>query len=397
MKLSCLLCKTELDSFHVFPKKALFTKALKSARPDAVADMGVAYCPQCRHISSRLSTSFPLDELSRITYQELYDNFVPTDLSPSQKSFTDFVGRWMGKHIPRGAHILEIGSHDGYLLNLLQRQGYKCEGVEPSPFADYSREHYGLSVIKDFFRAEQFPANSFDVVILRHVVEHLQDPQALVQESMKVLKNGGLLYVEVPNSFGSLQEKFFPEFHADHISYFTMPSMLTLLARCGVTDIVNQESVVAYMKFPFLSVLGRKGNRAADARPAGGWFLDFRITHIIESFSAAYQLYLDNLRELRANRSLVVWGTGSIGIQYAIDAGWSTDDVQYVDINPKNQGLVLSVTGHRIESPAFIQMSKPELVLIASGWEDDVRQQLRSFLPPSTEVIGYTDLLRRRS
>lgn len=393
MQIPCLLCRENLEPFHVFPKKALFTKPLKSAQPAAVADMHIAFCPQCRHISSHLDTSFSKEQLSRITYEELYENFVPTDLSPSQKSFTEFVGRWLQRSIPARSRVLEIGSHDGYLLHLIQKQGHTCEGVEPSPFADFSREKYGLSVIKDFFRAEQFEPESFDVVILRHVIEHLHEPAVLLEEALRSLKIGGLLYVEVPNSYSSLSECFFPEFHADHISYFTMPSMAHLLAECGLSEIVHQESVIAYMKFPFISALARKGEKRMAAKEAG-WFLDFRMPELIRSFKTSYATYLKNLRALREAGSLAVWGTGSIGIQYAIDAGWGADEVTYVDINPKNQGLFLSVTGQKVQSPETLKKNPPDTFLIASGWEHDVRQQATKFVGGAGRVLGYSDLLR---
>lgn len=394
MMIKCLLCQKMLPSFHVFPRKALFTKPLESPVRTAVADMGLAYCRECRHISSRIETQISQECLKQEVYGELYRNFAPTELSPLQQAYTDFVEGWLAGYLSPVSRVLEVGCHDGYLLNQLAERGHLCEGVEPSPFGDLARKKYNLPIVKDFFHSEQFDKDAYDLVVIRHVVEHVEDPIGFVADAAQVVKKGGLLYVEVPNSYYSVQQTYFPEFHVDHISYFTTASLLRLLDMCGLKEIVHQETVWAYMKFPFINVLARKtsGRQLSDARPAK-WFFDFRIEHLLDRFVEKYVQLIFNLRTVCKGRNLVVWGTGSIGIQYAIDAGWSRQDVTYVDVNPANQGLVLSVTGHYVHSPEIIQQRQFDTVLIASGWEEDIRKQVQPYLSADTRVLGFNDLL----
>jgi SAM-dependent methyltransferase len=390
--MKCLVEKIPVEPFHVFPKKALFNKPLSRPVPEAVADMTVAYCPQSRHVSSFLRSDVSLEDLKAKIYQELYAGFAPTGLSPLQKSYNEFVANWIASVIPPKSKVLEIGCHDGYILHLLAKVGHNCIGVEPSPFADVARKEYGLDVRNEFFHSSQYPAESFDVLVMRHVVEHVDDPVEFVRDAARVLKPGGILYIEVPNSHWSVEETFFPEFHIDHISYFTLPSLRRLLSLAGFGEVLHAEGATAYMRFPFLNGLARKTTDKALLNPPA-YFFDFRIQNQIAAFPATFARYLGNLRKLADGRKVAVWGTGSIGTQYAIDAGWAAKDVTYVDPNPANQKKYLSVTGHEVHAPDVIRDLTPDVVLIASGWESDVQRQVQPFVTPKTKIMVFRDLL----
>lgn len=393
MKVDCLICRTALQSFHTFEKKALFTKPLREAQPSAAADMALAYCVRCRHISSRLLTDMSMQELHEKVYGELYQNFVPTGLSRLQVAYTDFVAQRLLEWLPPNRHVLEIGCHDGYMLKILRDAGHTCHGIEPSPYADVAREEYGLEVSKAFFQGDSYPPESYDLVVLRHVVEHIDEPVGFVRDALRVLKPGGLLYVEVPNSYWSLEQPFFPEFHADHISYFTMPSLHRLLDEAGA-DVLHAEAVSAYMRFPFLNTMSRKRSGVHQNKRVEGWFSDFRIPYLLDEFGQKYAHYLRGLRQMRDGQTLVVWGTGSIGTQYAIDAGWGPRDATYVDANPSNHGLVLSVTGHEVNPPSVLAERSFDTVLLASGWEEDVAMQIRQATSSRQRIVRFADLLQ---
>lgn len=96
--------------------------------------------------------------------------------------------------------LLDIGSGKGEFLAAARERGWEVSGVEPSAnFAIYSKEKFGIDVINSSLRDKIFPDNFFDVVTLNMVLEHIDDPKGLFLIIKKVLKEGGLLYIEVPN------------------------------------------------------------------------------------------------------------------------------------------------------------------------------------------------------
>lgn len=103
--------------------------------------------------------------------------------------------------IPTGARVLDYGcGHAGYLRDFHHR-GVAISGAEIAPYAvDACRNHgYDVRKVEDFSHVP-FPANEFDVVYLMQVFEHLRDPHGFLRELGRVLKDGGMLYLAVPNA-----------------------------------------------------------------------------------------------------------------------------------------------------------------------------------------------------
>ena len=389
----CLICGSNLQSFHVFPRKALFNKPLLRPVPEATAMFGIAYCPSCRHVSSARKSSYNMDNLEEIIYGELYENLQTSAISPSHKRYIEFVSDWVASVLPPGCRVLEIGSHDGYFLHLLQKRGFDCHGIEPSPLANLSAKKYSLPITREFFDANLYEPESFDLVVAKHVVEHVTDPVRFVRNVSIILKKGGLFYMEVPNSLVSLEQTYFPEFHIDHVSYFTPASVLTLLRTSGILGVLHMETVYAFMKFPFINVLSRKNS--ANTLPISTYFQDFNIHFLIDRFVSKYERYKQNVERIPDQYRLAVWGTGSIGTQYAIDGQWTTDEVIVVDLNKANHGKFLSVTGHEVMPIDEIRNSSCDAVLIASGWEDDVgRQIVEHGLGEKAKIIRFADIIK---
>lgn len=52
-----------------------------------------------------------------------------------------------------------------------------------------------------------FPNENFDVIYSRHVLEHLMDPMSTLIEANRILKKGGILFIEVPNQFNAFKDR----------------------------------------------------------------------------------------------------------------------------------------------------------------------------------------------
>lgn len=394
-KIECLISKESIDTFHTFPQKTIFNKAVKEKPSVFSTSMDIAYNKKNYHISSKTGlsheeTSKLLDEI----YTKLYSSYAPVGVSGTQKNFTDFIADWLLKYTVDNSKILEIGCHDGYLLNKFVKEGHSVLGIEPSPMASIAKEKYKLDVIQDFFTRESCEDEDFDFIIMRHVLEHVPDPFDFLLDSFSKLKVGGKMYVEVPNSLWSLENSFFPEFHIDHMSYFTIGSLNKIVSMLPNAKIEHVEQFQGYIKFPFLGVLFTKTEESKPSKQIDfSPLLEFSIQSSIGKFQNNYNNYLRNLRGIDPNEGLVVWGTGSIGTQYAVDANWGHDNVTYVDINKSAHGLVLSSTGHEILDPSVIKKVKPKYILIASAWENDVLKQLESFCSGGEKILKFSDLL----
>lgn len=100
----------------------------------------------------------------------------------------------------RPGRVLDVGCGNGEFLLSLEQRGWEVHGVEFSAEAAALARAKGLAVHRGELTSAAFPPSFFDVVTLWHVAEHLPDPLSELTEIRRVLRDDGLLVLEVPNS-----------------------------------------------------------------------------------------------------------------------------------------------------------------------------------------------------
>jgi 2-polyprenyl-3-methyl-5-hydroxy-6-metoxy-1,4-benzoquinol methylase len=104
------------------------------------------------------------------------------------------------KKVKASGKLLDIGSNMGFFLRKAVQFGYQVEGVEPSPsLSEIAISEFGLKIKNSFFKKEDFPAKTFDVVTLVDVFEHVTTPLGILKDVREVLKDDGIVCIKVPN------------------------------------------------------------------------------------------------------------------------------------------------------------------------------------------------------
>jgi len=148
--------------------------------------------------------------------------------------------------VPRGGRLLEIGCAVGFLLVAARERGFDPVGVEMSEWASgIARSKFGLDVRTGRLEDAGLDDDSFDVVVLADVIEHLTDPTTTVREIRRVLKPGGRLLLLTPDA-GSTMAKLVGErwwgLLDDHYFYFSRATMRRFLENEGfVVDDVRAQ------------------------------------------------------------------------------------------------------------------------------------------------------------
>lgn len=100
---------------------------------------------------------------------------------------------------PGTLRLLDIGCGTGWTTRVYAENGFDVTGLEPSGVrAQYARDNYGIEVVNDYIENVHFD-RKFDVVVLRHIIEHFSDPGAMIGKIRSFLKPDGMLLVVVPN------------------------------------------------------------------------------------------------------------------------------------------------------------------------------------------------------
>ncbi len=138
---------------------------------------------------------------------------------------------------PNPGKILEIGSSTGLMLSLFAKAGWDVTGVEISSSASDFAIKKGIKTFKQPFEKIDFREEKFDVVIMNHTLEHLENPIEVISNINKILNIGGLLLIDVPN-FDSFWAKLLkmnwpmllPE---EHLWHFTKKALSLALEEHG--------------------------------------------------------------------------------------------------------------------------------------------------------------------
>lgn len=140
------------------------------------------------------------------------------------------------KFSPESGKVLEIGCSVGIFLTILKEKGWEVWGVEPSKSANVAGKK-GIKVVNKIFEKATLPNSYFDLIILNHTLEHLEDPLGILKKARTLLKKGGKIFVDVPN-FGSLSSNLLGRrwpylAPSEHIHHFEPRTLKKVMRKAG--------------------------------------------------------------------------------------------------------------------------------------------------------------------
>jgi 2-polyprenyl-3-methyl-5-hydroxy-6-metoxy-1,4-benzoquinol methylase len=146
--------------------------------------------------------------------------------------------------------VLDVGSGWGIFLAFAKEHGWIPFGLEPLPAcAIYARDKFNLDVITDTLRENTFSPEFFDVITSFQVFEHLPNIQNDIRILYKMLRQNGIIMIEVPNYatwtmriLRSRHRHFVP----DHINFFSAKTLSRLLEGNGF-QVLEHYSPTRYM------------------------------------------------------------------------------------------------------------------------------------------------------
>jgi len=151
----------------------------------------------------------------------------------------------------QNGRLLDVGFGAGTLLEAARRAGWEARGIEVSQSAVEHVRGLGFDVFCGTLEEAQYPDAYFDVATASEVLEHVPDPQPVLNEIARVLRPGGLLWATTPHGRGMsahlLKLRWSAVSPPEHLQLFSVGGIKRMLARAGFRRVrVATEGVNPY-------------------------------------------------------------------------------------------------------------------------------------------------------
>lgn len=253
-------------------------------RPDQ-ASIGKAYGTYYTHAAGETRTgsgnSGPLHRLKLRLSNGYVNQRYGTRREPASPS-----GSWLAKLLPRqrqrldvefrylqkpraGQTLLDIGCGNGDFLLNAREAGWDVAGIDPDPKAVAVATQRGLDVSVGSVESLTGRSGCYDAITLSHVLEHVHDPRLVVQAIHRLLKPGGVIYVDTPN-IESRGAQFWGKNWRGletprHLVLFSLEGLVGLLKAVGFENLKIKRRT-AVRKFVYLSSLRMQLGKSPNGR-----------------------------------------------------------------------------------------------------------------------------------
>lgn len=283
----------------------------------------------------------------KLVYDEDYQN--EQSCSSSFRQHLDKVTTVIARHFEE-KRLIEIGCGKGYFLERLREKGYDATGIDPA--YEGSSPH----VVKAIF--EPSLGLSADAIVLRHVLEHIDDPVGFLADIARSNGGKGLIYIEVPCFDWICRRRAWFDIFYEHVNYFRLTDFDRMFGR-----VLESGRLFGEQYLYVVADLGSLRPVHRDSTDPAEFPSDFLATR------DRYQSLPD------AHRA--VWGAASKGVVFAIHMQHLNTRIDFaIDINPVKQGRYLPCSGLRVVSPAeaFTLLPKgSEILVMNSNYLDEIK------------------------
>ena len=311
-------------------------------------DLVLAVCEDCGFIFNQAF------DPAKTIYGANYEN--TQACSPSFNGYMDDLVRHMvEEQNVRDCNVVDVGCGNGlFLRKLVTYEGGRNRGIgfDPSYVGSESDLDGRLRFVTRYYDADcaDVPA---DVVVCRHVIEHVPQPLELLRNIKKALANspGARVFFETPCVEWILRNLVIWDFFYEHCSYFTADSLRSAFQLAGFqVDNVSHVFEGQYLWLEATPVTTPNLGVTKKPEPVSTLAKQFG-----RSERALKTTWQEGIKQMAQREKVALWGAGAKGVTFAnlIEPRPELIDC-IVDLNPQKQGCFVPGSGHPIVSPEIL-------------------------------------------
>ncbi len=252
--------------------------------------------------------------------------------------------------------LVEIGCGKGHFLELLQNSGFNIKGFDPA----YEGSNEAIS--KCYFK----PKIGFfaEGIILRHVLEHIQNPVGFLSSIRELNGMGGKIYIEVPCFEWICENRAWFDIYYEHVNYFRLGDFVRMFKK------VYEKGHI--FGGQYIYVVADLGTLRTPKRESN----DF--VKIPSDFLDTINYFSTRINE----ENTAIWGAASKGVIFSLFMQRAGVELRtIIDINPAKQGKYLACSGYKVLSPeeGLDQLSLgADIFVMNVNYLDEIRKQTKN-------------------
>lgn len=220
--------------------------------------------------------------------------------------------------------LVEIGCGKGFFLEMLLAKGFDVLGYDPAYQGENPR------VIKEYFKPGSRLKSAG--LVLRHVLEHVQDPVGFLSSLKDANCSGGPIYIEVPCFDWICEHRAWFDIYYEHVNYFRLSDFSRMFGT------IYEDGHLFGGQYLYV-IADLASLRRAKINPTDRIF--FPRDFIEDLFTKSEMA-----------TPAAVWGGASKGVIFSLFMQRTGRPIEMViDINPAKQGKYLPGTGLLVRSP----------------------------------------------
>jgi 2-polyprenyl-3-methyl-5-hydroxy-6-metoxy-1,4-benzoquinol methylase len=334
------------------PKAAQFMPDAGSLKNDRGVDLEVCQCMGCG-----------LVQLSNIPVPYYREVVRASAVSEEMKDFRKKqFSRFVNEYSLQRKKIIEIGCGKGEFLSIMQQFVTETYGLEYSKESTAQCEKSGLKVSRGFIESGDYKLNRspFDAFFILNFLEHLPQPNSVLQGIYHNLTEGGIGLIEVPNFDMILRKKLFSEFTGDHLFYFTRETLNSTLWLNGFEIVDCKVEWYDYI----ISVVVKKKRKAnlSDFHNA-----QVKLKNEIEGYLSLFK-----------DKKIAIWGASHQALAIISLLNLAGKITYVIDSATFKQGKFTPATHIPIVAPEKLYSDPVDAVIVmAAGYSDEVARIIR--------------------
>jgi len=184
--------------------------------------------------------------------------------------------RLINSSVSKSKNLLDVGCGTGDFLQTAQQNNWQVSGIEPNEQARHIANKKTNNSVFEIEALLKFESNSFDVITLWHVLEHLPNLEDHIRVFKKLLKPKGTLIIAIPN-YKSYDAKHYKQFWAA----YDVPRHLWHFNQASISKLVSKQSLKVKKVKPmwfdsfYVSMLSEK-HKTGKMNPIKGFWIGLR-------------------------------------------------------------------------------------------------------------------------